>query len=359
MSWLLLLDGLSYMYTRPGNGGIMHFQRAIPKEVGDEEDVQTLMATGRFESVPEMKDIEFGDTDMTVRFTGTIGDAVVTANCLAAVKRQSPDYFRIMGLVAGTYRRIVQAIAKDIDLQKWFVRGRGKRHVDLGLAARTSGEGFDWERGIAGTMGFKEYPEPPEEIVFKQIELQKARYLLRNREKDKLVVLQVWTDHSRSKSYEPRKVGELINIVKDMGYDCVVIGQRGEPRYNAEFIDVRGVCSIIESAAVLSQADLVVSVDSWVWHMAKLLGIPQVVLFGSLKPEGKARPWETVRVLRGKLCEGKKCNVYSCSNSQCIDSIEVDSILSAVEEVVEESLAKVRKPKPVLMDREAIMGVRY
>ena len=66
-----------------------------------------------------------------------------------------------------------------------------------------------------------------------------------------------------------------------------------------------------------------------------------------------------MRLLRGELCDGKKCDIYSCSKSHCIDSIKVNDILSAVEEVVKEGLTKSRKPKPGLVDREVLMGVKY
>lgn len=358
MKMLLLVEGLSYMYNSPTLGRIIHFQRDIPKLV-DDGLVRDLLLTGKFEEVSpeEVRAIE--NVDMTVKFSGSIGDAVVTANCVAALRSSLNGNFRIICKINGNYRPVAQLIAKGIEFRRLHTPGRGRKHVNLEVAPRSGGEGFAWETGIASALGFDEYPEPPDKFEFRHRDLQKVGTILRRRKREKLAIMHMWSGHSRSKSYQPEKVGILINALQDDGYDVVVLGLQDEPNYEADIIDVRGLCSIVESAAVMSQADLVISVDSWVWHMAKLMFIPQVVLFGSLRPEGRPRPWETVRVLRGELCEGRDCNTYSCQNSQCIDSIELNDVMDAVEEVELEARMKPERQKPECFDREKMSGVKW
>ena len=356
---LLLLKGLSYMY-HPSEGRVMHFQRDIPKEVSDDV-ASVLMKTGKFEEVPPASFNDLEGADISVRYTGSIGDAVAISNCLGKMKRDHPDY-HIVGLVTGGFRRISQLIGKDVEMRSWFTRGRGRiQHVDLRSAPRIPGEGFKWEDGFASALGLgKEYPKPTLEMKQKLMEHDSPNMLLRLRKKEKMVVLQVWSGHSRSKSYHPGKVGDLMRGLADKGYDCVAIGTGGEPKYKADFIDTRGKCNLIDSAALLARADLAITVDSWGWHMTKLVFVPQVVLWGSLNPQGKAKSWEAARTLRGILCPGKDCDIYSCAKSDCIDSIEVFDILEAVDEVVDEAKSKNLGKggiEPFVMKQQAIVGV--
>ena len=334
MIYLTLTTGLSYMWRNPSIGKIIHFQRNRVKGVEDDLADQ-LLATGRFAKVEPETFIDGPTVDMIVKFTGSIGDAIVTANCLAAVLQVSPNK-SIHVQCDPRYARLVQCIAPGVIASGPIVHQMAKSFIDLAVNKRTPGEGFAWEAGIASALGLPVYPRPVNIKLLPKVAHTCVTFIKQKQTLPKLAGIHLWSNHSRSKSYDIGKSCDLIRQMRSAGFDCVLFGSRGDPKYSAPVIDIRGKSPLMGSFTLLDMMDVVVAVDSWVWHATKLLFKPQVVLFGSLRPQGTPREWENVELLRGTLCEGRDCDVYNCpvGKSNCIDTIEIADIMDAVDRVM-------------------------
>ena len=140
MIYLTLTTGLSYMWRNPVIGKVIHFQRNHAKAVEDDLADQ-LLATGKFTKVEPETFIDGPTIDMIVKFTGSIGDAIVTANCLAALRRASPDK-SIHVQCDPRYARLVQCIAPGVVATGPVIHQMGRSFIDLATNKRTSGEAF-------------------------------------------------------------------------------------------------------------------------------------------------------------------------------------------------------------------------
>jgi ADP-heptose:LPS heptosyltransferase len=73
-------------------------------------------------------------------------------------------------------------------------------------------------------------------------------------------------------------------------------------------------------AGVLSVADLYVGHDSGITHLAALLGLPTVALFGPTDPARWAPRAPAVTVLRGRPCECESWDtVKMCDEKPCLE----------------------------------------
>lgn len=280
------------------------------------------------------------DYSLVAKHTGTFGDTVCEAHCL-----QSYNYCHseenIIHLISTTYSSLASKIAPDIDIG--CLVGTGKHFVDFFTEAicgkpSNNRNGFAWEREFAKAVGFEEYPQPTFPITFTEKELMRPQQLI-PRKRPKLVVLHLWSNHARSKSIDPKRVSDLVEKIQKMNCDVTIIGGSSDPKFDVDRnITLMGKLSIVEAAATISLADAVVSIDSWVWHMAKLLLKPQVVMFGSTKCAGEPKWWEMVRVLSGYLPpQHEHPDAFQTSDCSIIDSIQFEEVQSALKDVMEEA----------------------
>ena len=134
-----------------------------------------------------------------------------------------------------------------------------------------------------------------------------------------------------------RRVAEMLSA---FGIKIVVVGGK-EDRQQGEIIAAGGLClnlagltSLPETAAILQKSSLLLSGDSGVLHIAVGLGIPTVSLFGP----GRANKWAP----RGDrhLVINKKLPCSPCTtfgntprcpiNAKCMSDITVDEVVNAV-----------------------------
>jgi len=92
--------------------------------------------------------------------------------------------------------------------------------------------------------------------------------------------------------------------------------------------------SILELAALISQGTLFVAADSGPLHMANLLGIPCVALFGPKDPAIYKPYFEPATVVRTNphCCP---CSVRRCDNPVCMTGMTVDQVFEAAMALVE------------------------
>jgi len=142
-----------------------------------------------------------------------------------------------------------------------------------------------------------------------------------------------------------RKAVHLIEKLLSKNVSVVLIGGRSElplsdyiqstGKFSKErFADFIGKTSILQTAAILSQLDLLVSTDSGILHLGYAVGIPTVSLFGP----GIAEKWAPrgarhVVIRKGLPCS--PCTKFGYTppcpfNFRCMKDIHVDEVFDIV-----------------------------
>jgi ADP-heptose:LPS heptosyltransferase len=134
-----------------------------------------------------------------------------------------------------------------------------------------------------------------------------------------------------------RRVAEVLSV---FGVKVVVVGGK-EDRQQGEVIaggglgvNLAGMTSLSETAAIIQKSSLLVSGDSGVLHIAVGLGVPTVSLFGP----GRAKKWAPQGGHHIVINKGLPCspcttfgNTPPCPNDlRCMRDITVDEVVNAV-----------------------------
>ncbi len=108
---------------------------------------------------------------------------------------------------------------------------------------------------------------------------------------DKIVVLVPGTTWS-TKNWSPEFFAETANIIeKDFkvvlcgGQSEIELGQKIEKQFHGSLINAIGQTDLLEMAAILERASVVVAEDTGPLHMAAALKVATVVIFGPSDPE--------------------------------------------------------------------------
>ena len=118
----------------------------------------------------------------------------------------------------------------------------------------------------------------------------------------------------------------------------------GADARTSPLINLCGVLSPRESAAVFARADVFLGHDSGPMHLAAAVQTPCVAIFSG---RGKPRVWFPYgfkhRVLYHSVdCGGCHLNTCTVERKKCIYSITVDEVFAQVQAVLDESLRKER-----------------
>lgn len=91
--------------------------------------------------------------------------------------------------------------------------------------------------------------------------------------------------------------------------------------------------SVTKLAGILSQAQGVIGHDSGVTHLAALLGVPSVAMFGPTDEQRWAPQGPQVTVVRGEICACKGWDaVRACREKPCL-SIDPEEVLKALDRI--------------------------
>lgn len=128
----------------------------------------------------------------------------------------------------------------------------------------------------------------------------------------------------------------LAEVLKQLlGGTVVGIGGPDELKGTLMDEDFTGKLSITQSAKVLSQCDILVTTDTGNMHIANMLGIPLIALFGSTLVSKNGPRESGATVLQCGL-ECAPCQdtgrFYHCSNPTCMEAISVGDVMASVRE---------------------------
>ncbi len=91
---------------------------------------------------------------------------------------------------------------------------------------------------------------------------------------------------------------------------------------------------VAEAGALIGRMKVLVGIDSGPKHVAVLLGVPTVTLFGPTDP----RIWDPVNSLHRAIWKGldcaEGCRDKECKPNRCMDMITVDEVFSEVSDVI-------------------------
>ena len=124
------------------------------------------------------------------------------------------------------------------------------------------------------------------------------------------------------------------------GFSLVILGSREEHAAGAEIAKdlarARNLCGQLDlatAAAIIARADLFVSNDSGLMHVAAAAKVPQVAIFGSTDPERTGPLNPRARVIKAQVpCS--PCFARTCKRGYaCFNEIEVTQVFEACLEV--------------------------
>ena len=99
------------------------------------------------------------------------------------------------------------------------------------------------------------------------------------------------------------------------------------------YLDAMGKTDLGKLLALISQVHVLVANDSGPMHLAGLVGVPTVAVFGSTDPDATS-PLGPHRIVRKPLA-CSPCLKRTCANSshpfECLDIVEVSDVLAQIE----------------------------
>jgi ADP-heptose:LPS heptosyltransferase len=164
----------------------------------------------------------------------------------------------------------------------------------------------------------------------------------------------VWPTESWSKVSEWIEASGF-QIVLLSGPSDKAIAERLHEMNGGRGVLVAGNTDLIESAALLSHANLFLGSDSGPGHLAGALGVPTIVLFATvqgLMPDGASSP-ERIRPVGPHVvccCPPRRLSpceeTCEAAEAHCITLIEPDAVIQAAHSALEEAGSEADRPRP-------------
>lgn len=311
---------------------------------------------------------------------GGIGDAVLLASAINFLKKNYPDchitilaerrnvgVFQLIPCVAKVLcydhpLEFIQALCDRydvvIDTEQWhhlsaavarLVRAPVKIGFDTNERRRMFTHGIRYDQSAYEADNFHALLKPlgtdyqrDNEITFLSLPLQslfRVNKLLQHFSEELFVVIFPGASipEKRWGVDQFRRVVEMLSI---FGIKTVVVGGK-EDRQQGEIIagggmalNLVGLTSLSETAAVIQKSSLLISGDSGVLHIAVGLGVPTVSLFGP----GNVKKWAPQGerdIVINKELQCSPCTTFGntppCLNdNRCMQDITVDEVVNAV-----------------------------
>lgn len=148
------------------------------------------------------------------------------------------------------------------------------------------------------------------------------------------------------KSWMPERWEELMKRLRDGGYSLILLGGKTEREKIEEsgihipegVIDAINKTSILESIAIVSACDLLVSGDTGMMHVAYNVGTPTLTLFGPTDPQKIAIYSEKNQVITTQEpcapCWGEERMIY-CTDKTCMKKITVQMVYDKITEMMD------------------------
>lgn len=191
--------------------------------------------------------------------------------------------------------------------------------------------------GICGTME----TEPDLRIEISEERKAGARRRLKDAGVDiekRTIAFGVGSENSSAKRWGAERYASLCDRLRcDLRANVILIGSQKDKEVaervlelcGSKPVDLTGTTDISEAAAILSVADLLVSNDMGLAHLAPALGTPTVVIFGPTDPV-TTRPYSPLAKVVRHPVECSPCMLRDCPiDHRCMTRVTVDDVYNA------------------------------
>jgi ADP-heptose:LPS heptosyltransferase len=139
-----------------------------------------------------------------------------------------------------------------------------------------------------------------------------------------------------SRQWPAERFTQVVSALTEMGVQTVELGKKVEDNLGNYVtkkrlpvtLDLFNKLSVRETAAILSECDLLVGNDSGLMHLAAAVGTPQVAIY-TISPWWSRAYWNTTPVFTPKPCN-IECGMQCVRKEKCINDIQVESVLAAI-----------------------------
>jgi ADP-heptose:LPS heptosyltransferase len=151
-----------------------------------------------------------------------------------------------------------------------------------------------------------------------------------------------------ARAWPVERFAETARLLADRGVRVVVTGGPGEEPLTAAAcattpaLDLGGVTSLQQLAAVLSRAVAVVVGNTGPAHLAAAVGTPVVSLFAPTVPAVRWAPYQVPRVLLGDQqapCRDSRLTQCPYPGHPCLGGVTAEEVVAAVEQLAGDRLA--------------------
>jgi ADP-heptose:LPS heptosyltransferase len=137
----------------------------------------------------------------------------------------------------------------------------------------------------------------------------------------------------RNKEWKPERFQAVVNALRH-AYTFVQVGSRNDPQLEG-VIDMRGKCTVRQTAAIMSQSLVFVGLVGFLMHLARAVDCRSVIVFG-----GREAPWQS-----GYSCNENIFTPLPCSpcwlwsrcdhGHRCMNEIDAARVTRAVQQQVD------------------------
>ena len=142
-----------------------------------------------------------------------------------------------------------------------------------------------------------------------------------------------WLSAYRGRSWMDTYVRDLCSFLSRPSIKIILLGDKQERGFEGNsIINTCGYLTIDETAAIIQKLDVLVSTDNGLLHVAGILGIPVIALFGSLPPEVRTKYYNCINITPDNIScypcwewqEGEQKDRNYCKNVDilCMRSIK-------------------------------------
>ncbi|MGQ9800302.1 MAG: lipopolysaccharide heptosyltransferase II [Candidatus Saccharicenans sp.] len=161
---------------------------------------------------------------------------------------------------------------------------------------------------------------------------------------EKLAIIKPGSSFGLARVWPPDRQAELVRRLLEQGLRVALVGSGSSQEVSGQLragldgrvVDWSGQLSLEETAGIIARASIYLGNDSGLTHLANLLGVPVISLYGPTDPHlcGPAQP---PAVVLKKSVPCSPCSYKACPyDHRCLQQISVDEVL----EVISSFLAK-------------------
>ena len=154
--------------------------------------------------------------------------------------------------------------------------------------------------------------------------------------RSKLVILAPGSTNSRAKRWLPERFAQVNDMLRETGVQVVLLGSPGDRDVSSRVVelskhrplDLTGETDISAAAALLARADLLISNDMGLAHLAPAVGTKTIVIFGPTN-QVTTRPFSELAQVVSANVECSPCMRRDCPiDHRCMTRISADDVFA-------------------------------